>query len=466
MKKLILFIACILTSHFLFAQWTTSGSIIYYNSGNVGVWTSAPYAALEVKSPIDLAGTSTQYVGPINLGSVNDFGAGQASQYVLLIPQFNGTTGEADAGLSGILREYRGSTSTYNAVYEYDLVAQTAYSSSFINLLPKSVNADILNIYSVTYGGTSYLAILASDLISGGGTLTFTGHFWNNVNSVKPQVVLASACSNISVFQSSANIAGSNLTANASGYVGIGTPTAQAPLHVVGPGVALNDYQIYTGDMSIQSNTGGRSDTIGAALEFVIPANSDGSNPWGQGRIMTVAGNTSSGSAVGKMVLGTRRFANKFGIGNEWYYGSDIVIDGSGNVGIGTLNPQSLFSVEGTITAKLLNVTQNNWSDFVFDSAYHRQPLADIARYVAEHNHLPEIPSAAQIATSGLDIGNMQKLQMQKIEELTLDAIDADKRAQQQDSLILQQQALLRQMQAQLKAQQGEIELLKRKLGN
>ena len=255
------------------------------------------------------------------------------------------------------------------------------------------------------------------------------------------------------------NYKGNNprMTIDSLGNVGIGTPNPQAPLHIVGTGVTLNDYQEYTGTMSIQANTGGRSDSTGAALEFVIPANTDGTNPWGQGRIMTVAGNSSSGYAVGKMILGTRRLANKFGIGNQWYYGNDITIDGSGNVGIGTVNPQSLLSVEGNITAQQLTVTQNNWSDFVFDSSYQRMPLDKVASYVSEHKHLPDIPSAAQIEQGGLDLGAMEKLQMQKIEELTLYAIDADKHAKQQDTLI-------EQLQMQLKIQQQAIEQLTEKI--
>lgn len=460
MKKAALSLLCLLSTHFLFAQWTTSGNNIYNsNSGNVGIATSTPYTPLEVRAGINLFSTSTQYVAPMPLGTTNDYGSGQAAQYILLIPIYDGMQGEADAGLSGIFRVYRGGTSTFNQVYEYDLMAQTAYSATVINMVPKSAQADFLNIYAVTYQGVSYLAINGSDLISSGGLCTYQGHYWNNINGIKPQIVLASACTNVSVFQSTANIAGSNLTGNASGFVGVGTPNAEVPLHVSSDSVSINTYAQYSGSMAIQANTGSRSQTAGAELEFVLPANYDGSNPWGQARILTVPNNSNWGDATGKMILGTRRYINKLGTGSQWYYGNDLVIDGFGNVGVGTLHPQSLFSVEGTITAKLLNVTQNNWSDFVFDSAYHRQPLADLARYVAEHKHLPEIPSAAQIASSGLDIGNMQKLQMQKIEELTLYVIDAEKRAQQQ-------QALLQQMQAQLKAQQEEIELLKRKLGN
>lgn len=145
--------------------------------------------------------------------------------------------------------------------------------------------------------------------------------------------------------------------------------------------------------------------------------------------------------------------------GMKFFTGSypRMAITATGNVGIGTLNPQSLLSVEGIITAKELSITQTNWSDFVFDSAYQRMPLDKVASYVREHKHLPDIPSAAQIEQGGLDIGAMEKLHMQKIEELTLYAIDADKHAKQQD-------ALIEELQMQLKIQQQAIEQLKEKI--
>lgn len=74
-----------------------------------------------------------------------------------------------------------------------------------------------------------------------------------------------------------------------------------------------------------------------------------------------------------------------------------ITVDSLGNVGIGTQNPQSLLAVEGTITAKQLNVIATGWSDFVFDSAYQLPPLNTVETYVLNHRHLPGIPSESQL---------------------------------------------------------------------
>lgn len=45
------------------SQWTTSGANIYYTAGNVGIGTSSPGSALDVKGTLRLSGSSSGYVG-------------------------------------------------------------------------------------------------------------------------------------------------------------------------------------------------------------------------------------------------------------------------------------------------------------------------------------------------------------------------------------------------------------------
>jgi len=113
-----------------------------------------------------------------------------------------------------------------------------------------------------------------------------------------------------------------------------------------------------------------------------------------------------------------------------------LCITPSGNVGIGTMAPQSLLAVAGAITAQKVTVTLTGWSDFVFEPSYKLTPLQDVKSYILQYKHLPGISSEDDIKANGLELGLMEKIQMQKIEELTLYAIDADKK-------ILEQQARL-----------------------
>lgn len=160
-------------------------------------------------------------------------------------------------------------------------------------------------------------------------------------------------------------------------------------------------------------------------MEFVIPANTDGTNAWGQARIITVAGNAGNGNATGKMILGTRRMFDKLGTGAQWYYGNDLTIDGAGNVGVGTLTPDQKLSVNGTVHAKSVVIDLNGWSDYVFKKDYRLPALTAVKTYIRENKHLPGIPSEAEIIKTGLDVSEANNLLLKKMEEMTLYMIEA-----------------------------------------
>ena len=100
----------------------------------------------------------------------------------------------------------------------------------------------------------------------------------------------------------------------------------------------------------------------------------------------------------------------------------------SGNVGIGTLNPQYLLSVNGTIGAKQVTVTNTGWSDYVFEPGYHLMPLREIGAYVKARHHLPDIPSEEDVRRKGVNVGEVEAKLLAKIEELTLYMVQADQR--------------------------------------
>ncbi|MRG44436.1 hypothetical protein GFS24_04895 [Chitinophaga sp. SYP-B3965] len=108
----------------------------------------------------------------------------------------------------------------------------------------------------------------------------------------------------------------------------------------------------------------------------------------------------------------------------------------SESIGIGTSNTGAYaLAVEGTIGARKVRVTQAAWADYVFEPAYKFPSIAEVERYVKQHKHLPGIPSEKDVTENGIDVGEMNKMLLQKIEEQMLYIIELNKKV---DSLTIQ----------------------------
>jgi hypothetical protein len=91
-------------------------------------------------------------------------------------------------------------------------------------------------------------------------------------------------------------------------------------------------------------------------------------------------------------------------------------------------------AIAESVTVKL----QSAWPDYVFKNDYQLPSLTEVKTYIDKNQHLPEIPSAAELAKNGLDLGEMNKLLLKKVEELTLYLIESQKQAQLQQQQINQ----------------------------
>ena len=101
-----------------------------------------------------------------------------------------------------------------------------------------------------------------------------------------------------------------------------------------------------------------------------------------------------------------------------------------GKIGVGVINPTDELEVKGTIKSQEVIVTTDpqEWPDYVFDKNYRLRSIKDLNSYIQTNRRLPGIPTAEQLSESGIPVSEILKMQMQKIEELTLYIIEQDRR--------------------------------------
>ncbi|HVI48438.1 MAG TPA: hypothetical protein VM802_26445 [Chitinophaga sp.] len=135
-----------------------------------------------------------------------------------------------------------------------------------------------------------------------------------------------------------------------------------------------------------------------------------------------------------------------------------IFVNTANCVGIGTSNTAGYrLAIAGTMIAERIKVKQqSNWPDYVFNDHYTLPSLQEVEKFIQQNKHLPEMPTAEEVQKNGLDIGEMNRKLLQKVEELTLYIINIEKtmKKDQEEKTILKQQVL---------DLSGEIQQLKRK---
>jgi hypothetical protein len=224
------------------------------------------------------------------------------------------------------------------------------------------------------------------------------------------------------------------------GFVGIGSTAPAVKLHIVTPSSDTDETLLKIGHRS-------DSKEVGAIIEIGTPEYRTG----GTARIV---GYSNPHTVVySKLALQTWN-------GTTW---NNVLMDGLGNVGIGTTTPAANLDVNGTTYSRKLfvgapdantisNMGANNllavngtavfvkakvalygsaWPDYVFAPAYQMPTLDSLEKFIKSNSHLPEIPTAEDVKKNGIDLGENQAVLLKKIEELTLFIIEMNKQSEE-----------------------------------
>lgn len=198
--------------------------------------------------------------------------------------------------------------------------------------------------------------------------------------------------------------------------VGIGTENPTSELHVHDGTIRITGTNFAGGPMILFGENGQTNDNGQWGIEYVPAANSPkpGLNFWRPWP------NTNNGnhflflSDTGKVAVGTDNTPTSIGGANISAY---------------------RFFVKGGMLAEEVRV-RTGWADYVFADDYNLKPLAEVEAFIKENKHLPNVPSANTVEAQGIELGDMSRIQQEKIEELTLYIIDQQKQIDELKSLV------------------------------
>jgi len=175
---------------------------------------------------------------------------------------------------------------------------------------------------------------------------------------------------------------------------------------------------VYIGSLTAQHATGSQNTYVGK----------------GVGAISSGSGNVFLGYRAG----GNEAGSNKLYIDNSGT--TDPLIYGdfdSNQLGINTNNIPSGYAlaVKGkTITEEVKVRAYYNWPDYVFDANYELTPLNTLETQIENAGHLPGVPSAKEVEEDGFNLGEMDAILLEKVEELTLYLIEMNKKVEKLES--------------------------------
>jgi len=413
---------------------TTGTGITVLNSGNVGIGVSSPTEKLEVtgytktssgykvgtniviNASRDYSGRNGAFSGNLtvtgtgNSSFVGNVGIGTTTPAERLeVAGWAKTSNGYKVGTSPVIdinRNFSGNNSTFEGTLN---VTGTSTLSGNLTVTGTSTLSGNLTVTgnSTLSGNVGIGVPTPQKKLDVNGDINFSGNIYQNNQLVNLSGFWASNVNNI--FYNNGN-------------VGIGTNNPIGQFQT-----GTNNFSVCLGKLDYSP------DDLGYAIGYVgfngkysnnsFVFNSDGSN---------------GGSLIYSTIGGTLHFVTipNTGSSNKTLTNSDIAslrrmtITGNGNIGIGISNPSTDYklSVAGKILAEELQIQLvQDWYDNVFKEEYNLMDLNELESYVKQNNHLPDVPSEAEVMENGIRVGEMNALLLKKVEELTLYVIAQQK---------------------------------------
>jgi hypothetical protein len=269
-------------------------------------------------------------------------------------------------------------------------------------------------------GGLNYLTMHhdgGSNTINGFGPSTTAGINDLNIGQYSPMNVSIAAnqpgYGNLSVF--------GNINANSN--LNIGSPsTAASRLNILAPegstgivsrtnhtGIYGYNTQLFTSKNMTKALAIQDEEITNAALRETFLVYGNGSTT-----INAETSNSNQAMLTINAANATNIYENKF----------VVYADGRTKIGNQTQtsgpHTDALLTINGKTVAKSLYITTSNWADHVFEPNYKLPTLYEIEAYYKANKHLPGIPPEKEVVDNGINIGEMNKLLLKKIEELTI----------------------------------------------
>lgn len=391
------------------SPWKEKGGNIYYKEGNIGIGTDAPNTSIHLSdkaNPIirlEKEGTYSSNVWDIENSFVLNFKYGEEGYPPETVFSF---TRDGDFNFTGNLlqngEEFKSSPWNTRSsdiccgddsnvgIGTYDVMAKLHVNGNLY--VSETAYIGSTNAH---YTGTPTLTV--QDLHNRGTLVLASGDdkpadfvFKSNKENRVWLTLRDNADDNdFRIYTAPDGSPVCRMTIEQNGNVGIGTTNPESKIHIKDGAIRLD------GNMDAWTNTG-----------------------WAP-RIQSPMGTV--WASTGMSNQGTADYYLGLGMTNSGWYFINRYEDGD-------YNYVAVIREDGRINCTEVVIEIDEWKDKVFEKDYSLLSIEETENYISEHGHLPNIPSEKEMIENGLETSEMIKLQMQKIEELTLYIIEMNKR--------------------------------------